>query len=74
MSESHVPGTISIEDAARLLGVARSTAYKQARAGHLAGIPVIYVGHRRLISRHALDRVLRGHQPGDEASMAGDQK
>jgi excisionase family DNA binding protein len=66
MSEMYVPGTISIEDAARLLGVARSTAYKQARAGYLAGIPVIQVGHRILISRHALNRVLRGQRPTDE--------
>ena len=43
---TELPPTISIERAARLLGVSRSTAYRAAAAGQL---PTITFGRRRLV-------------------------
>jgi hypothetical protein len=52
--------TLSIPQAARLLGVSRNGAYEAARRdGHLAGVPVIRIGERRLvIPRAPLEAVL----------------
>ena len=52
--------TLSIPQAARLLGVSRNGAYEAARRdGHLAGVPVIRIGDRRLvIPRAPLEAVL----------------
>ena len=52
------PATITIEDAARLLGVSRNTAYSTARGGELAGVPVLKVGRRLLVPRTPLLRAL----------------
>lgn len=42
--------TLTIPEAAELLGVSRNTAYETARRdGELAGVPVIRVGQRRLL-------------------------
>ncbi len=47
--------TLSIPQAARLLGVSRNGAYEAARRdGHLAGVPVIRIGERRLVIPRAL--------------------
>lgn len=43
--------TISVEDAARLLGISRGSAYQAARRGEL---PVIRLGRRLLIPRAQL--------------------
>jgi excisionase family DNA binding protein len=50
--------TISVEEAAKMLGVGRSTAYEAARSGSLAGVPVIKVGRRQLLSRDRFEAVL----------------
>jgi excisionase family DNA binding protein len=50
--------TISIEDAARELGIGRSLAYQLARRGELPG--VIKLGNRFVISRASLERLLNG--------------
>lgn len=47
--------TLTVEEAARCLGIGRSGAYAAARAGE---IPVIRVGRRLLVPRAALDRWL----------------
>lgn len=47
--------TVTVEEAARLLGVGRGTAYEAARRGD---IPVIRVGKRMIVPRVALDRLL----------------
>ncbi len=47
--------TITVEEAARLLGIGRSLAYEAARCGEL---PAIRVGRRLLIPRVALERKL----------------
>lgn len=52
--------TISVEEAATLLGVGRNQAYEAARHGQ---IPSIRVGGRILIPRAALERLLSGEVP-----------
>ena len=47
--------TLTVEEAARRLGIGRNTAYEAARLGH---IPIIRVGRRLLVPRAALDRLL----------------
>lgn len=48
------PATLTIPEAAELLGVGRNTAYLEAQTGELAGVPVIRVGRRLLIPRAPL--------------------
>ena len=51
--------TVTIEEAAELLGVSRNTAYQHAaRDGTLAGVPVIHVGRRKVLPRAQLLDVL----------------
>ena len=47
--------TISVEEAARLLGISRGLAYEMARTGQL---PTIRFGRRLLVPRRALERLL----------------
>jgi excisionase family DNA binding protein len=47
--------TLTIEETARRLGIGRGAAYRAARRGDL---PVIRVGHRLLVPRRMLDRLL----------------
>jgi excisionase family DNA binding protein len=47
--------TLTVEEAARVLGIGRSAAYIAARRGDL---PAIRIGRRFLISRVALERML----------------
>ena len=49
------PGTYTIEQAARLLGIGRNQAYE---AAHRGDIPTIRIGKRFLVPRVALDRLL----------------
>ncbi|MDP7619923.1 MAG: helix-turn-helix domain-containing protein [Dehalococcoidia bacterium] len=49
--------TLSVEDAALILGIGRSLAYDLAKNGKLPG--VIRLGRRLVVSRRALERVLR---------------
>lgn len=55
--------TVTVEEAAELLGIGRSLAYELARSGELPG--VIKLGHRYVVSRTALFRAL-----GVEAAVA----
>lgn len=49
------PATLTIPEAAELLGVGRNTAYQTAkRDGALAGVPVLVVGRRLLVPRAPL--------------------
>jgi excisionase family DNA binding protein len=61
---SHV---VSIEEAARILGVGRSCAYSSVKAGEFP-VPVIKVGRRLLVSRHRLEELLG--MPENELSPA----
>ena len=49
--------TVSVEEAGRLLGISRGTAYEAAKSGE---IPVIRIGKRLLVPRAALERLLNG--------------
>lgn len=51
---------ISVEEAARLLGIAKGTAYRAVRAGQL---PAIRIGRRWIVPRRALDAMLSGKAP-----------
>jgi excisionase family DNA binding protein len=54
------PKTISVEDAARELGIGRQLAYQLARSGELPG--VMRLGHRYVVSRQRLDKALAGER------------
>jgi excisionase family DNA binding protein len=49
--------TVSVEDAARILGISRGAAYTHARDGSL---PTIRLGKRLLVPRAALEKLLQG--------------
>ena len=51
--------TLTVEEAAHLLGISRGLAYELARSGKL---PVIRLGRRLLIPRIALERMLNHSQ------------
>jgi excisionase family DNA binding protein len=59
-----VKQTYSVEEAARILGVGRNSAYEAVRAGQ---IPAIRVSHRILVPRAALERLLEGFAEQREA-------
>jgi excisionase family DNA binding protein len=45
----------TIPEAGRILRISKSAAYEAARSG---GIPVVWVGRRGIVPRHALERLL----------------
>jgi excisionase family DNA binding protein len=49
--------TLTVEEAARELGIGRNTAYLAVRRGE---IPTISIGRRLLVPRDALERMLAG--------------
>ena len=48
--------TVNVEEAARILGIGRQTAYELAREGKLPG--ALRLGHRIVVSKRALDEFL----------------
>lgn len=57
-SEKIERATVTIEEAARILGIGRACAYEAARTGSL---PVLRIGVKRLVvPRRALERLLNG--------------
>ncbi len=62
--------TLTIPEAAELLGISRNSAYQHAASdGHLAGVPVISVG-RRLLLPTATFRELLGLPTGSADDAA----
>src|ERR1051326_396982 len=55
--------TYTVDEAAKLLGIGRNSAYAEIKTGRLAGVSVIKVGSRLLLPKLALDRVLAGESP-----------
>jgi excisionase family DNA binding protein len=53
--------TLTVVQAARVLGISRWAAYDAARRGE---IPTIRIGDRVLVSKPALDEMLRGATAG----------
>ena len=49
--------TVTIDEAAALLGIGRNGAYEAARKGE---IPTLKIGKRILVPKAALDRMLEG--------------
>ena len=63
------PRTLTIEQAARQLGISRTLAYELAAADKLP-VPTIRVGRRMVVSRAALDRVLAAEPPAQTCDAA----
>lgn len=57
--------TISVMEAAKILGLGRVSAYKLAASG---GIPAIRLGRKLRVPTEALKRFLECNQTGSEAS------
>jgi excisionase family DNA binding protein len=57
MSSETQRWTLSVKEAAKLLGVGRNKAYEAARRGE---IPTIRIGKRILVPVAALERMLQG--------------
>lgn len=58
--------TVTVEEAARLLGISRSLAYEMARAGQL---PTLKFGRRLVVPRRALEGLIEESQKA--ASLHG---
>jgi excisionase family DNA binding protein len=56
--------TVSVEEAGRLLGYSRNSAYEAARTGEL---PTIRLGSKMRVPKIALDRLLEAGQPRGNA-------
>ena len=56
---------LSIEEAAKLLGISRTLGYQAARTGEL---PTIKIEGRILISRKAIERMLDGNVIGEQST------
>jgi excisionase family DNA binding protein len=62
--------TVTVEEAASILGIGRNSAYEAVRRGE---IPVIRIGRRFLVPRAALERMLSEGAPSgaDDTPPAG---
>jgi excisionase family DNA binding protein len=58
-------GTLTMEEAARRLGIGRGAAYAAAREGRLP-VPVIRIGRKMLVSRAAVEALLAAPQSNPE--------
>lgn len=54
--------TITVSEAARLLGISRNLAYQLAAQGGLP-VPVLRLGRRLVVPRVAVERLLAGEKP-----------
>jgi excisionase family DNA binding protein len=54
--------TVSLEEAAKILGISRGHAYAAAKKG---GLPTIRIGSRWLVPVAALDRLLASAEKGN---------
>ena len=52
--------TLTVEEAAKLLGIGRQLAYERVKTGE---IPVIKIGRRLLVPRSALEKLLVDPKP-----------
>ena len=65
-------GTLTIDEAARWLGISRGSAYEAARSGEIAGVVVIRVGRRLLVPKAPLFELLGLDPPIDDELADGD--
>jgi excisionase family DNA binding protein len=61
--------TVSVEEAAKLLGISRGSAYLAARTGQL---PTIRVGKRLIVPVRSLEKMLESAGGQGEGEAAGD--
>jgi excisionase family DNA binding protein len=59
--------TLSVEEAAEVLGIGRTLAYEAVRRGD---IPTVRIGRRHLVPREALDQLLGSVTTNGERSRA----
>ena len=59
--------TMTVEEAAKLLGIGKNQAYSAAKRGDL---PVMKLGKRYLVLRVPLERILRGEAPAPSKTAA----
>ena len=59
------PQIYRIDEVARLLGIARNSAYRAVKRGD---VPTIRIGKRLLVPRVAFDRMLSGAEPARKAA------
>ena len=52
--------TLSVEEAAKVLGIGRNLCYDRVKTGE---IPVIRIGRRLLVPRRALEKLLEAPKP-----------
>jgi excisionase family DNA binding protein len=57
MDEDSTRLTVTVEQAAKMLGIGRSSAYEAAKSGQL---PTIRIGRRLVVPRAGLEKLLRG--------------
>lgn len=60
MANTESERTMTVPEAAAILGIGRNAAYEAAKTGQ---IPTIRIGKRILVPRAALDRMLEGGAP-----------
>ena len=58
--------TLSVEEAGRLLGIGRQSAYQAARNGD---IPTIKIGGRVLVPKRALEHLLACHERAEQHAV-----
>lgn len=64
MSDNIEKLTVNVEEAGKILGISRPTAYERVQDG---SIPSIKLGRRILVPRIALERMLNGDQAGKKS-------
>lgn len=62
--------TLSVEEAGEVLGISRSSAFQAAANGEL---PVIRIGKRLLVPRHALEQMLGEPVNATQAKLPPDR-
>jgi excisionase family DNA binding protein len=67
-----LPALLSVSQAARLLGVGRSTLYNGVRSG-VSDVQVVRVGKQWRVPRVAVERLLDGRQPSAFAPAPDDR-
>ena len=65
---AEAPRTISVGEAGAMLGIGRGLAYELAKRGELPG--VLRLGHRYVVSRERIERVLAGDGHADTEQSA----
>lgn len=71
MRESDERATVTVEEAARLLGIGRNSAFAAVQRGE---IPALRIGRRVLVPRAALERLLAEPPTQQEPGEPGERQ